>query len=206
MASGFNKDNPVFITVSAKEVADLRFIAGAIRDMNLDKGKASKIIQVRVENDEINDENIEGLLEATSLSRYLPKDNVRIVTANDLTLERTIAIAKETFGEDMAVENLAIGDASDLVRTEKDEEIMGSEDAPIYVQMTGPGIASQLLFAVAEIIANDGVITDILGGLEKDEDTEKYKRWYKFLPNIKVIDYNELQREMRRYAKILIAA
>ena len=84
-----------------------------------------------------------------------------------------------------------------------DKEIMSSEKAPVYVQMGGDGIASQLLLAVVEIVANDGKIPVELG---EAPNKEGFKRWYVFIPNIKEIDMEKLRKEIDNYNRILIAA
>ncbi|MDP8299152.1 MAG: hypothetical protein P9L88_04540 [Candidatus Tantalella remota] len=190
-----------FVSVSAKNAADMRFIASTLRAMGMDKKQASGRIQVRLSDANATKANLKDLMKATGLDKYLSTDNVKIVSG-EMTLEETLEVVKGTF-EITDASEVAIGDSVDLIKTDKDRELMSAEKAPVYVQMDGDGIASQLLLTVLEIVANDGKVPAALGQISTKDG---YTNWYVYLPNMEKIDLDDLKNEIKNYERILIAA
>jgi len=189
-----------YASISARSAADLRLIANAIRDMGLTKEAASKLIQVRLTDANIDKDNLPEYMKATGIDQYLEEGNIVNVTNRKLTLKSTLEVVRETFG-DAQDGQIVIGDTEMLV-TEGEEKLLQGANTPVYVQMQGPGIASQLLLTMIEIVANDGEISAELGKVEK----QGALNWYVYLPNIEKVDYNALQKEIEHYEQILIMA
>jgi len=195
----FSKDDMRYISVSAQTAADMRFIAGALDKMGMNKQKASSFIQVRVCNKNVTDKNLDKYLERTGLGAYLARENVKVVSsADELGLEETIEVVKETFGQGINTGHIFIGDSRDI--TQGDKATLKEKNAPVYVQMQGEGIASQLLRAMIELAA--------LGDQRKSRMKIKglgiicrKDGYYVFLPDIKpVIDL--LREEIKNYETI----
>ncbi len=202
-ATGLVEGEPRYISEIARNVGEMRLIADTIRSMGLDKEKASRFIQVRVLDPNITEKNLDMMLEETGLVDVLDRGNIRLITQEDLTLERTLELARSTFPELDIVENpdaLAIGDIANLVKTDADERIIQADRAPTFVQMVGEGVVSQRLVAILEIIANKGVISESLGEVNPKEG---YKNWLIFEP-IKPINFENLMEEMKRYEEVII--
>ena len=195
------KNEKRYVSVSARNLAEMRCIGEGIRRMGLDKERASAFIQVRVTDSNVTEENLDRFLEDTGLGLYLERKNVVIVDLDGMTLEKTLEKARETFG-DVGYDQIAIGASENLI-TDGEEAILKGEKAPVYVQMDGPGIASQLLYATIEILANGSQIPAALG---KISVRDGFKTWFVFLPNMKAVNIDELRKEIDNYERVLIAA
>ncbi|MFH1846050.1 MAG: hypothetical protein ABH869_00645, partial [Candidatus Omnitrophota bacterium] len=207
-AAGFiektkSKDLPEkYISVSAKSFADLRFIGNFIRDKGLSKEQASKFIQVRLQNKNISYDNLEMCMKEADLDLHI--SNVKIVSSyEEIDLKKTLEIVKETFGKGIDVSKIVIGDTDALVRTEEDRSILLGQKSPVYVEMQGEGIVSQLLQTLLEIAANDSVNIPESLGVCCNEKTG-YKNWYIYLPNIEAVDFEQIRTDIENYEKILI--
>jgi len=189
-----------YISVSAATAADMRFIAGALDKMGLDKQKASKFIQVRVSDKNVTDKNLDKYLEKTGLGAYLEKGNIKVVSsARELSLEETIAVVKQTFGRKINTGHIFIGDSRDIVRADKTK--LKEKNAPVYVQMRGEGTSSQLLRAMIELAASGDdrkskMKIKGLGSITRKDGN------YIFLPDIKAIDIDLLREEIANYETI----
>ncbi|MBU0571959.1 MAG: hypothetical protein KJ995_06390, partial [Candidatus Omnitrophica bacterium] len=204
---GPEKDEARYVSVSAKNLADMRFIANAIRDMGLDKKKASKFIQVRVADENIDEniteENLEKYMEATGLGLYLKRKNVVIVSSEEektMTLAGTLKKVSDSFGTGIEAHQIAVGDTFALAQA--DITLLESEKAPVYVQMAEGGVASQLLLTVLEVVANDGRIPGDLGSVIAKEG---HSRWYIYMPNCGKVDPEKLKAEIKNYEAVLMA-
>ena len=139
-------------------------------------------------------------MKATGIDQYLDTNNVVIVTGQKLTLKSTLEVVRQTFGD--AQDGQVVIGSTEMLVADGEESILQGADTPVYVQMQGPGIASQLLLTMLEIVANDGQIPLELGKVEQKEGMN----WYVYLPNIEKVDYNALQKEIEHYEQILIMA
>jgi hypothetical protein len=208
LTEGIYESKPVYISLSAGNAADLRFIASTIRAMGLDKEKASQFIQVRVAAGDIAERNLGKYLDKTGLSTYLDRANIIYAPENDFSLGEIILSAKNLFSRDMDISRLVVGAGRDIIRTDLDKALMKEEKAPLFVQMKvnekgQRGIASQLFWAMAEVMCSG---TDIPGVLGTVRNKREYKRWFIFLPDMGTIDYERLKKDMKQYATVLRAA
>ncbi|MFH1798683.1 MAG: hypothetical protein ABH844_05040 [Candidatus Omnitrophota bacterium] len=189
-----------YISVSAKSFADLRFIGNFIKDKGLSKDQASRFIQVRVKDKNVTYGNLKTCMQETGLD--LDVANVKIVTQGNMDLKGTIEIVEGTFGKSIDRSKILIGDTEDLIQTEVDRSIVSDKKSPVYVQMLGDGIASQLLQALIEIAANDD-ISKIPASLGVCNRQSGYANWYIYLPNIEGIDFDKVREEIENYEKIV---
>jgi len=198
---GPNDGEANYITILAKSGADMRFIGQAIKDMGINKEAASEFIQVRILDKNITDKNLAGAMKSTELDMYLDISNVTVVTEEDMTLERTLELAKGRFNVKDA-SDVVIADTENLLVSQVDFNIL-KQEKPVYVQMQGAGIVSQLLFTALEVIANDGKIPASLGRVIQKQG---YDNWYVYLPNIEKIDMKRLDEEKEIYEQLAIMA
>ncbi|KJJ85248.1 Glycine rich [Candidatus Omnitrophus magneticus] len=202
ISATLEKNNPIFMTLSAEQIADFKFYANAIRDMGLTKSQASQFIQIRVNDPNITKEKLPRYLEETGLNAYLDIDNVVLVNTDE-SIENVIGTARSTFGEHIDLNRLMIGDAKNLVTNDNDLAILKNKTSPRYVQMAGEGLKSQLLWALLEIAIKETAIPSAIGKVTiKDGHTN----WYILIPNIDKIDMEKLKAEMENYEHIRIAA
>ena len=192
-----SKRETKYISVSAATAADMRFIAGALDKMGLDKQKASKFIQVRVCNKNVTGKNLDKYLKRTGLGAYLARENVKVVSsANELELEKTMDVVKQTFGNEINPGHVFIGDSRDIVQADRDS--LKQKNAPVYVQMRREGTASQLLRAMIELAATGEKRKIKIKGLGIILRKDGY---YVFLPDIKPV-INLLREEIENYETI----
>jgi len=210
IASGAVKDQQQkYITMYARDAADMRFIANAIRDKGLSEKEASKFLMVRVRKSDkeggINEATIDEYMEATGLGEYLDKEKVVIVSDMDMSLSRAITLVKEKFGQDISNEQIAVGaiETESLIVDQGEEDILKAAKAPVYLEMQANGTASQMFYTIVEIVANDGTIPRALGEIIVKKG---YTNWYLYIPDMTRVDYNQLQKEIERYNEILIRA
>ncbi len=201
VTEGPENDEARYISISARSAADMRFIARSIRDMGINKEKASKFIQVRLLDENVKQGRLEDWMKATELDECLDMSNVVIVSSEDMTLERTMELVKGRFDVKDASE-VAIADTENLLVSQADFNIL-KQEKPVYVQMQGSGIVSQLFFTAMEIIANDGKIPASLGRVVQKQG---YDNWYVYLPNIEKIDIDRIKKEKELYEQIIIMA
>ena len=208
-----------FVSVEAKNAAaDLRFIASALRDMGLSKEQASAFMHVRVTDSRVSsEEHLEQLIKDTGLAKYLDKSNVDRVLpmdAGDMALSekltRTLDMVRSRFGNDLRNNQVAIGDIGEKPLTAADDlrrlkVLLDGEGAPLYVQMVGDGIVSQLLFALVEKITGDGKIPVELGRIVKSLSGGSMN-WFVFKANVEKIDFDELRRRIAIYNEIATKA
>jgi len=204
-ASGMVQIQPKYVSEIARSAADLRLLADTMKSMGLTKADASRYIQVRVLDPNITEENLEMVMRETGIGEYLFRDNIQLITGEDLSIERTLQLLQETFPAfDMAInpDSTVIGDIENLVKTDADERMMTADKAPTFLQMVGDGIISQRLLAIFEVIANDGVLPEDMGQIITKQG---YASWLIFTP-VQPVNYDELLEEMKRYEEVLIRA
>ncbi|MFH1305334.1 MAG: hypothetical protein ABIH74_02915, partial [Candidatus Omnitrophota bacterium] len=208
-----------FVSVEAKNAAaDLRFIASALRDMGLSKGQASAFMHVRVTDSHVSSkEHLDRLIEDTGLAKYLDKSNVDHVPSMDAgemalaeKLTRTLDMVRSRFGDNVWNDQIAIGDIGGKPLTAADDiqglkDLLDGEYSPLYVQMVGDGIVSQLLFALVEKITGDGKIPVELGEITKSLSGGSMN-WFVFKANVEKIDFDELRRRIAIYNEIATKA
>ena len=196
-----------YVSVSARNLADMKFIASAMHNMYFSKNAASKFLQVRILDKNVTEENLDRYMKNTGLDKYLERSNVVLASSEDMSLEEIIEKVKETFG-DAENDRIAVGATRDLVRSDADRALLKAGKAPIYVEMQEEsgeedGIASQLLYALIEVMCNDGKIPEALGRLIV---MKGYKNWFIFLPNMEMVDVEALRKEMENYEEVLTRA
>ncbi|KJJ84275.1 hypothetical protein OMAG_001738 [Candidatus Omnitrophus magneticus] len=197
-------EKALFISLTAESLADLRFIANSIRDMGLNAEQASKFIQVNIFDSNITVDKLDKALEYSGLGAYLGKANVNLVNqSGSISLSDTIKIMQDTFGADIDVTKIAIGDTNHIELTDEDKDLLNDEkQAPLYVQMEGEGIVSELFRVVIEMSANNCEVPKNLGVVKQ---IEGILRAFIFKP-IGKINYKDIVEKMKNYESIIIAA
>ncbi|RKY41049.1 MAG: phosphoglycerate kinase, partial [Candidatus Makaraimicrobium thalassicum] len=192
-------------TVTAVDTAfDLKLLAGSIKErretMGMKPGEEDPVTDfILVRSDRITEDNIEEVLEATGLGRYLSSDRM-ILTGGDATLtpEQVLRrIAERTGIEEAQLRGrLAIGQKAGIidVDTEQPEDIFREV---LFVQLE-KGLASQLYKMMLEIMANaDETPKAVDGQLER----VKGFKFYLYLPKVEAID---LETEVRNYERYVL--
>ncbi|MBL7072213.1 MAG: PKD domain-containing protein [Candidatus Omnitrophica bacterium] len=202
--------NRKYISVSAYDLADLRFIANAIKDLGVDKEKASQFIHVRLRNNNVRTrEDLQKYMEKTGLSGYLYPKNVDIVSEQeekDMTLEKILFKVKHMFsGAMISVSNdqIFVGNTRDLNLSSADKITLSREKAPKFVQMRGEGIVSQLLLALVEFSAREKIPAS-LGKITLDPNKTGLKI-YIYVPKIKKADYDAILDVIKNYEKMMMS-
>ncbi|KJJ84447.1 membrane protein [Candidatus Omnitrophus magneticus] len=197
-------EKALFISLTAESLADLRFIANSIRDMGLNAEQASKFIQVNIFDSNITVDKLDKALEYSGLGAYLWKANVNLVNqSGSISLSDTIKIMQDTFGANIDVTKIAIGDTNHIELTDEDKDLLNDEkQAPLYVQMEGEGIVSELFRVVIEMSANNCEVPKNLGVVKQ---IEGILRAFIFKP-IGKINYKDIVEKMKNYESIIIAA
>ena len=203
--------NKKYISVSAYNLADMRFIANAIKDLGIDSKKASEFIHVRLRNDNVKtQENLIEYMKKTGLDGYLNAKNVDIISEREeknMTLNKILWKVKHRFGEHMFTINddqIFVGSTKDLNLSSEDREILAKDEkAPVFIQMKGEGIISQLLFTLVEFSAS-GEIPASLGKIALDPNNEGL-RIYIYMPKIKKADYNAILDVIKNYEKMMMS-
>ncbi|MFH1798647.1 MAG: hypothetical protein ABH844_04855 [Candidatus Omnitrophota bacterium] len=199
-----------YISVSAYDLADLRFIANTINELGINSEKASEFIHVRLRNDNVKDiASLERCMKSTGLDGYLDIKNVDIVgEREEMSFGKIMKMVTDRFGmsEDPIRDNqIVVGSTRELVLTDFDKGLLSTErgfSAPLFIQMQGEGIVSQLLLAMLEIVENRD-ISDNLGQMNSLKESsisgKKGLNVYIFIPNTKAIDFNAMMEDIRRY-------
>ena len=110
------------------------------------------------------------------------------------------------FGKDVDNEDIAIGSFRNIVITDKDLTIIRSDNAPVFVEMQGDGLVSQMLWTLIEVMSHRDDLKNISSALGSVKLMSGYGNWYIYIPNVKEIDLEALRKEIENYEKILIAA
>ncbi|KJJ85859.1 membrane protein [Candidatus Omnitrophus magneticus] len=202
--SASRDEKALFISLTAESLADLRFIANSIRDMGLNAEQSSKFIQVNIFDSNITVDKLDKALEYSGLGAYLGKANVNLVNqSGSISLSDTIKIMQDTFGANIDVTKIAIGDTNHIELTDEDKDLLNDEkQAPLYVQMEGEGIVSELFRVVIEMSANNCEVPKNLGVVKQ---IEGILRAFIFKP-IGKINYKDIVEKMKNYESIIIAA
>jgi len=200
--------NRKYISVSAYNLADMRFIANAIKDLGIDKDKASQFIHVRLRNNNVQTrEALQKYMKKTGLDGYLHPKNVDIISEQeekDMTLDKILQKVKYTFSGDMVIiehDQIFVGSTKELNFSDVDKAILSDEKAPKFVQMKGEGIVSQLLLTLVEFSAA-GKIPASLGKISLAPNDTGLKI-YIYIPKIKKADYNAILDVIKNYEKMM---
>ena len=214
LADNYENGKMKYMSVSAGSAADLRFLASGIKKMGLTKKAAQKFIHVRITDPNINENNLGQILVETGLSSYVSiykKDgnitspNITL-TKDSMTLNEILDLVKGAFGTWIDNKSIAIGSSQNIIITDDDEKIIRSKDAPVFVEMQGAGLSSQMLWTLVEIMSHRDNLDNIPAELGSVKLLDGYGNWYIYLPNIKEIDLEALRKEIENYEKILTAA
>ena len=139
---------------------------------------------------------IEKYLEKNIYILSEDKNNVVIVSTEELTLEETIKIAENTF-KNLDTRDLLIGDSNNLITSDKDRDIMSDvNSSPMYFQMEGEGIVAQLMVAMVQMTTLKGMVSPSIGKIGVKEG---YNNWYVFYPNVEKVDIDLIRREIDNY-------
>ncbi|KJJ84754.1 hypothetical protein OMAG_001379 [Candidatus Omnitrophus magneticus] len=123
--------------------------------------------------------------------------------SGSISLSDTIKIMQDTFGANIDVTKIAIGDTNHIELTDEDKDLLNDEkQAPLYVQMEGEGIVSELFRVVIEMSANNCEVPKNLGVVKQ---IEGILRAFIFKP-IGKINYKDIVEKMKNYESIIIAA
>jgi len=198
-----------YVSVSAYNLADMRLIANAIRDLGINEAKASEFIHVRLRNDNVRTrEQLIKYMKKTGLDGYLKVENVDIISEEEeksMTLDKILGKVKHRFEEHVFTLNnsqIFVGSTKDLNLSSDDKAILSAgEKAPTFFQMEGEGIVSQLLLTLVEFSAA-GEIPASLGKITSDPNNPGLKV-YIYLPNIKKADYNAILDVIKNYEKMM---
>jgi len=194
-----DKEDQQYVSIAANGAADLRLIANTLNEMGFDKQATSKFLQIRLRDENVTLENKDKFLEATGLVDYISLDNVILTSSEDDTLEEAIETVKITFGEDIDVSRITLGDTQNIIVTAEDESLIRLDKGPRFVQMQGNGIVSQLLITTMKIADDESDIENVklMDGFGKN--------WYIYLPAIDRVDYDRIQKEMDKYNAFVVS-
>jgi len=200
--------NQKYISVSAYDLADMRFIANTIKDLGIDEHTASKFIHVRLRNNNVKtQEDLKKYMGKTGLAGYLNIENVDIISKQeekDMTLEKILGKVKTMFsGHALSMssinnDQILVGNTKELNFSDNDRMILSAnEKAPNFIQMKGDGIVSQLLLTLVEFSAA-GKIPTSLGEISPDPNYPGLKI-YIYIPRIKKADYEAIRDIIKNY-------
>jgi hypothetical protein len=191
-------DQKRVISVRADTLAELKMLAEAHRDRmslarNPDKGSIPVKLEVRLAVSENERRAIEkdlpSLLERMGVAEILSADDVILVKSEEAESVKAI-YERLAATEKIQKENIVVVD-----RAREGREGSDIPEGAAFIEYTDKFITSYHYDAILDAIArpNDPALSD------------KYKRWLRIRP-IEVIDFDQLQREVEQYQKVLMAA
>jgi len=200
-----------YISVFANNLADMRFIANAIKDLGIDADIASRFIHVRLRNDNVKtNEELEKYMKKTGLDGYLDIENVDIISEQEekeMTLDKILRMVKHKFSEQMFTvsnDQIFVGSMKDLNLSDADKTLLTNEKAPKLIQMEGEGIVSQLLLTLVEFSAREEIPAS-LGTITPLDPHNKGLKIYIYMPKIEKADYKAILDVIKRYEELMMS-
>jgi hypothetical protein len=200
LTTGARSVDRYFISIDARDAADLRMLASSLEQMNIGREKAASFLHIRIDSPEINSKNIKKYVRASGLCDYLPYSNISVIEGDPPALSGVLDLVRACFDENIRPGSVAIGSRKDLIRDKTDLDVLEKKEPPLYIQMKGGGTSSSLMMALIEAMASPGIIPPSLGTLKK---VRGYDRWFVYIPKVDPLDMELLKREKENYAELI---